>query len=106
MRKILVGLFGQMVDPTVTYLTVIYCDNHSCIKLFENIVFHNRSKHNDIWYHHLQDCVQRQIMLLQYISTKEQDANISTKALSKGKFEFHRCRIAVVDNPFLAESEC
>jgi hypothetical protein len=34
MRKILVGLFGQMMDPTV-----IYCDNQSCIKLSENLYF-------------------------------------------------------------------
>jgi len=40
MRKILVGLFGQQVDPTV-----IYCDNKSCIKLSENPVFHDLSKH-------------------------------------------------------------
>ena len=36
MRKILVGLFGQMMDPTV-----IYCDNQSFIKLSENLVFHD-----------------------------------------------------------------
>ncbi len=43
MRKILVGLFGQRMDPTV-----INCDNQSCIKLSENPVFHDRSKHIDI----------------------------------------------------------
>ena len=59
MRKILVGLFGQMLD-----LTVIYSDNQSCIKLFENPIFHDRSEYMDICYHHLQDYVQRQIMLL------------------------------------------
>jgi len=62
MRKIHVGLFGQMMDPTM-----IYCDNQSCIKLFEIPVFHDRSKHIDIRYHHLRDCVQRRIILLQYI---------------------------------------
>eukprot|EP00253_Pinus_taeda_P019715 PITA_19715 len=50
MRKIPVGLFGQQMDPTV-----IYCDNESCIKLFENLVFHDRSKHIDIQYHHFRD---------------------------------------------------
>jgi len=60
MRKIQVGLFGQQMDPTV-----IYCDNHSCIKLSKNPVFHDRSKHIDIQYHHLRDCVLRQIMLLE-----------------------------------------
>ena len=58
-RKILVGLFDQRMDPTV-----IYCDNQSCIKLSENPVFHDRSKHIDIRYHHLRDCVVRRIMLL------------------------------------------
>ncbi len=48
----------------------------------------------------------RRIMLLQYIFTEEQDADILTKALSKCKFKFHRDRIGVVDNPFLVEREC
>eukprot|EP00253_Pinus_taeda_P025201 PITA_25201 len=69
-------------------------------------LFHDRSKHIDIRYHHLRDCVVKRIMMLQYISTEEQDADILTKALSKGKFEFHRDRIGVADNPFLVEREC
>jgi hypothetical protein len=101
MRKILVGLFGSHLDPTV-----IYCDNQSCIKLSINLVFHDRSKHIDIWYHHLRDCVQRKIMLLQYIPTEDQDADILMKALARSKFEYHRDRIGVKDNPFLVEREC
>ena len=65
MRKILVGLFDSHLDPTV-----IHCDNQSCIKLLINLVFHDRSKHIDIWYHHIRDCVQQKIMLLQYIPTE------------------------------------
>jgi len=101
MQKILVGLFDQRMDPTV-----IYCDNQSCIKLYENLVFHDRSKHIDIQYHHHRDYVARRIMLLQYLSIEEQDADILTKALLKCKFEFHRDRIGVADNPFLVEREC
>jgi len=52
MRKILVCIFNLDMD-----LTMIYCDNHSCIKLSRNLVFHDRSKHIDIWYHHLRDYV-------------------------------------------------
>eukprot|EP00253_Pinus_taeda_P036492 PITA_36492 len=78
----------------------------SCIKLSENPVFHDRSKHIDISYHHLRDCVVKRIMMLQYILTEEQDADILIKALSKGKFEFHRDRIEVADNLFLVEREC
>eukprot|EP00253_Pinus_taeda_P009127 PITA_09127 len=66
MRKILVGLFGSHLDPTV-----IYYDNQSCIKLTANLVFHDRSKHIDIRYHHIRNCVQRRIMLLSYIPTED-----------------------------------
>eukprot|EP00253_Pinus_taeda_P033244 PITA_33244 len=96
MRKILVGLFGSHLDPTV-----IYCDNQSCIKLSANPVFHDRSKHIDIRYHHIRDCVQRRIMLLSYTPTEDQDADILTKALTRSKFEYHRGRIGVADNPYL-----
>ena len=96
MREILVALFSKDMD-----LIVIYCDNNSCIKLFDNLVFHDMSKHNDIRYHHLRDCVQGRI-----IPTKEHDEDILTKALSRGKLEFHRFKIGVVKNPFLAKREC
>jgi hypothetical protein len=36
LRKLLVGLFDQELDPTV-----IYYDNQSCIKVFENPLFHD-----------------------------------------------------------------
>jgi hypothetical protein len=101
MRKILVDLFGSHLD-----LTVIHCDNQSCIKLSINHVFHDRSKYIDIWYHHIRYCVQQKIMLLQYIATKDQDADILTKVLTRSKFEYHRDRIRMKDNPFLIEREC
>ena len=101
MRKILVGLFGLHLEPTM-----IYCDNQSCIKLSANPVFHDRSKHIDIRYHHIRDCVQRRIMMLSYVPTEDQDADILTKVLTRSKFEFHRGRIGVADNPYLAEREC
>ncbi len=101
MRKILVGLFGQHMDPTV-----IYCDNQSCIKLSENLVFHDQSKHIDIQYHHLRDCVLMRILLLDYIPMEEQDVEILTKALLRCKFKFYGDRIGVIDNPFLVERDC
>ena len=45
-------------------------------------------------------------MLLQYISTEIQDADILTKVLTRRKFEYHRDKIRVKDNPFLVEREC
>jgi hypothetical protein len=101
MRNILVGLFGSHLD-----MTMIYCDNQSFIKLLINPMFHDISKHIDIWYHHLRDCVKQEIMLLQYVPMEDQHADILTKALTRRKFEYHRDRIGVKDNPFLVEREC
>eukprot|EP00253_Pinus_taeda_P031167 PITA_31167 len=100
MRKILVGLFKSHLEPTL-----IYCDNQICIKLSTNPLFHDRSKHIDIRYHHIRDCVQRRIMLLSYIPTEDQDVDILTKVLTRRKFKYHRGRIGVADNPYLVERE-
>jgi hypothetical protein len=58
--KLLVGLFGVQLRPTM-----IYRDNHSCIKLSKNPVFHDRSKHIEIRYHFIRDYVQREVVELQ-----------------------------------------
>lgn len=50
MRKILVGLFDQRMDPIV-----IYYDNQTCIKISENPVFHDKSKHIDIYWYTMVD---------------------------------------------------
>eukprot|EP00253_Pinus_taeda_P013085 PITA_13085 len=54
LRKLLVNLFRRKMEATR-----IMCDNQSCIKLYENPVFHNWSKNIDIWCHFVRDCVQQ-----------------------------------------------
>ena len=50
----------------------IYCDNQSCIKMTENSVFHDKSKHIEIKYRYIWDMVRRKVVKLQYVPTKEQ----------------------------------
>ena len=45
-------------------------------------------------------------MLLSYLPTENQDVDILTKVLTRRKFEYHRGRIGVADNPYLVEREC
>jgi hypothetical protein len=54
LRKLLTGLFDLEMRETV-----ILCDNKSCIKMTENPVFHDSSKHIEIRYHFICDMVQR-----------------------------------------------
>eukprot|EP00253_Pinus_taeda_P032288 PITA_32288 len=54
MRKLFGELFEHVLDTIV-----IYCDNKSGIRIAENLVFHDKSKHIEIKYHYIQDMVQR-----------------------------------------------
>ena len=78
LRKLLSDLFYLQLDTTC-----IYCDNQSCIKLSENPLFHDKSKHIEIKYHYIRDMVQRGAVKLQYVVTEEQIANVLTKPLSR-----------------------
>jgi hypothetical protein len=91
LRKLLTGLFDLEMRATA-----IICDNQSCIKMTENPVFHDRSKHIEICYHFIRDMVQRGALKLQYISTDEQVADVMTKPLSCVKFEHFRDKLGIV----------
>jgi hypothetical protein len=80
LRKLFLGLFGEKLEAIV-----IHCDNQSCIRLSENLVFHDRS-HIDICYHFIRDYVQKGAVRLQYIQTDDQMADIFTKALCRQNF--------------------
>ena len=101
LRKFLVGLLKCELEATI-----VHCDNESGIRLSENPVFHNRSKHIDIKYHFLRDCVQRETIRLEYIQTDEQVADIFTKAHCKQSFVKFRDKLGLLSNTFLVEKEC
>jgi hypothetical protein len=63
LRKLITGLFDLELEETC-----IFCDNQSCIKLSENHVFHDKSKHIEIY---VRDMVQKGALKLQYISIDE-----------------------------------
>ena len=48
--------------------TCIYCDNDSCIKLSEKLVFYDMSKHIEIKYQYNRDMVEKGAVKLQYIT--------------------------------------
>ena len=52
--KLFAGLFDQMLE-----MIVIYCDNQSYVKLLENPMFHDQSKHIEMRYHFIREMVHR-----------------------------------------------
>ena len=65
----------------------IKCDNSSAINLSKNPVHHSRTKHIKIKHHFIRDHVQNGDIVLEYMPTKNQLADIFSKPLEKS---FHK----------------
>ena len=77
----------------------IRCDNTSAINLSKNPVQHSRSKHIEIRHHFIRDHVQNENVVLDFVSTDKQLADIFTKPLSEERFCMIRRELGVID-PF------
>ncbi|XP_074336197.1 secreted RxLR effector protein 161-like [Apium graveolens] len=73
----------------------LYIDNRSAIDLAKNPVFHRRSKHIDIRYHFIRECVEQGLIIVKHVKTSEKRADILTKMLSAVKFKKMRKLLGV-----------
>jgi hypothetical protein len=85
------GLFDLDIDATV-----IFCDNQSFINMSDNLVFHDKMNHIEIWYHYIRDLVHKGVVKLQYVGTNEQVVDVLTKPMSHVKFEYFQDNLGVV----------
>ncbi|GLB45782.1 putative transposition, RNA-mediated [Lyophyllum shimeji] len=77
----------KAIDHDVSHSpTTIRCDNNSAINLSEDPLLHARVKHVDIKYHFLRERVQSGEIAIKYTHTKQNVADIFTKALSRELF--------------------
>ena len=74
----------------------IKCDNTSAISISKNPVLHSKTKDIPIKYHFLREKKSQKIVKLDYVSTKEQIADIFTKPLATEPFEYLRDKLGVV----------
>ena len=65
---------------------VIYCDNLSTVMLSHNSVLHSCTKHMELSLFFVREKVMQGKLLIAYIPSPEQQANLLTKAISKSKF--------------------
>ena len=88
------NLLSQLSDMKQGPMT-LYIDNKSAIDLARNPVFHGRSKHIDVRYHFIRECVERGEIVIKHIRTDEQRSDVLTKALATVKFERMRSLLGI-----------
>jgi hypothetical protein len=76
MARLLGDLLGR--ESEIVELKV---DSKSALALARNPVLHERSKHIDLMYHFIQNCLAEGTVSATYINTVDQLADILTKAL-------------------------
>lgn len=93
---------GSMAAQEATYLrnllaelhhrqevaTTLFQDNQSAIVLANDTVTTKRSKHIEIKYHYIRDCVERKLIMCQYINTRQMLADCMTKAVAREILDF------------------
>lgn len=67
----------------------------ACQAIWLQRVFHGRSKHIDLRYHFIRDCVEKGLIIIRYVSSNGQRADILTKAMTAAKFEKMRNLLGV-----------
>lgn len=90
LRRLLSEITGQKVPPVEMYV-----DNKSALELMKNPVFHGRSKHIDIRFHFIRECVEEGKITVTHVGSKEQKADILTKPLGRIKHEEMKSLIGV-----------
>jgi hypothetical protein len=70
-------------------------DNQSTIVVSKNPIFHERSKHIDIRYHFICDCVDEDNININYTVMENQLADILTKAQGRIRFLELQSRVGV-----------
>lgn len=91
----LIQLLGDITGKKVQQ-PILKMDNQSAIALSKNPVLHDRSKHIDLKFHFIRECVDSGKICVDYASTQEQLADILTKSLGRARFCELRDMIGVV----------
>ena len=78
-------------------LPKLYCDNLSVNQLVVNPILHSRSKHFKLDLHFVRDHALAKSLLLIYLPSQYQVANILTKPISRSFFHSFKCKLRVFD---------
>ncbi len=73
--------------------SVVWCDNQSTVQISEHNIIRERTKHVDVKYKFVSECIDKDEVKVAYVRTEEQRADLLTKALPRPALEKHRCAL-------------
>ena len=75
----------------------LFCDNKEAISISENPVQHDQTKHVEIDRHFIKEKLEKKIISLPFVRSKDQLADILTKAVTSEAFEQTLCKLGIGD---------
>ena len=94
MKQMLKDIRIEFTKPVI-----IYYDNTSTVSMSKNLVLYFKIKHISIKYHVFKEKVVEKEIRLEYVSTKDQIANIFMKPFPKDIVEYLRGMLGVMPMP-------
>ncbi|KAM1065917.1 hypothetical protein COP2_021896 [Malus domestica] len=85
---------------------LLHCDNISAMALATNPVLHSKAKHIEIDCHFVRERVQQGSIILQFVASSEQHADIFTKGLCYPMFSSHCNNLMLGSSLHKLEGEC
>lgn len=85
------------LDVELKLPVAIYSDSKSTIELAANPIYHERAKHIEIDCHFIREKLQQGLISINYVSSKDQPANLLTKGLNRDQHEFLLSKLGSID---------
>ncbi|CAN0915260.1 Copia protein, partial [Linum grandiflorum] len=75
----------------------LLCDSQAAISIVRNPVHHDRTKHVEVDRQFITDNVNKGVVQVEYVPSKQQIADVLTKVLSRDMFEALVCKLGLIN---------